>query len=43
MKDRTHDQDLDKLSRYDQDVLHQLAFVARETLAEQGIIFSIEY
>ena len=34
MKDRTHDQDLDKLSRYGQDVLHQLAFVAREMLAE---------
>ena len=34
MKDRTHDQDLDMLSTYDQDGLHQLAFVARETLVE---------
>ena len=34
MKDRTHDQDLDMLSTYDQDGLHQLAFVAREMLVE---------
>jgi hypothetical protein len=34
MKDRTHDQDLDMLSTYDQDGLPQLAFVAREMLVE---------
>jgi hypothetical protein len=34
MKDRTHVQDLDKLSTYGQDVLHLLVFVAREKLVE---------
>jgi hypothetical protein len=34
MKDRTHDQDLDMLSTYDQDVLHQSVFVATEMLVE---------
>ena len=34
MKDRIHDQDLDKLSMYGQDDLHLLIFVARETLVE---------
>ena len=35
MKDRIHVLDLDMLSTYDQDVLLQLVFAARETLAEQ--------
>lgn len=45
LKDRTHVQDLDKLSTYGQDVLHLLVFVARETLVELNwslsIIFAI--
>ncbi len=34
MKDKIHVPDLDKLSMYGQDALHQLAFVAREMLVE---------
>ena len=34
MRDRIDVLDLDKLSKYGQDDLHQLVFVARETLVE---------
>jgi hypothetical protein len=41
MKDRTHDQELDMLSTYDQDDLNQSVFVAREMPVE--LEDSIEY
>jgi hypothetical protein len=34
MKDRMHVLDLDRLLMYDQDDLHRLIFVARQTLVE---------